>query len=85
MTAAMYLICAATSLLCTVVLLRNYWNGGARLLLWSGLCFAGLTLDNITLLLDIVVFPDVDLSLYRKVGTLVGLMLLIYGLVWDAT
>ena len=84
MTAAMYLLCAATSFLCTVVLLRNYWIRGARLLLWSGLCFAGLTLDNVTLFLDIVVFPEVDLSLYRKVGTLVGLMLLIYGLVWDA-
>jgi len=84
MTAGIYLLSTATSCLCAIVLLRAYWTGGARLLLWSGLCFVGLTLDNLTLVLDFLVFPEVDLNLYRKIGTLVGLMLLIYGLVWDA-
>jgi hypothetical protein len=35
------------------------------------------------LFLDQIVFPDVSFALVRRVGSLVGLALLIYGLVWD--
>jgi hypothetical protein len=42
MAALIYSMCALTALLCAVLLLQAYWRGGYRLLLWSGLCFAGL-------------------------------------------
>jgi len=83
MEAAVYLLCAVTSLACAILLLRGYWRGRDKLLLWSGLCFLGLTLDNVTLFLDLFVLPAVDLSLFRKGGTLAGLLLLIYGLIWN--
>jgi hypothetical protein len=79
-----YALCALTSLLCTVLLLRGYVQSRARLLLWAGLCFTGLTLNNILLFIDMRVVPGMDLSIWRSLPTLVGLMLLIYGLVWDA-
>jgi hypothetical protein len=85
-----YLLCAATSLACAVLLLRGYRRGGARFLLWSSLCFVGLALNNIILFIDQVVLPDVDglmgvdFALWRSGVAVVGLALLLYGLIWDA-
>jgi hypothetical protein len=91
MSAAVYLLCTATSFACAVLLLRGYWRNRIRLLLWSGLCFVCLTVDNVALFLDLVVFPDVELavsgislSVLRKFISLTGLVLLLYGLIWDA-
>ena len=40
-----YVLCALTALACAVLLFRGYRASGARLLLWSAVCFAGLTLN----------------------------------------
>jgi Family of unknown function (DUF5985) len=83
--AAVYVLCALTSLACAVLLLRAYQARGVRLLLWSGLAFVGFTLGNIMLVVDrVVVGPDVDLALWRSLPVLAGLAVLIYGMVWDA-
>lgn len=79
---AIYLLCAITSLVCSVLLFRSYAASGVRLLLWSALCFAFFTLNNILLIIDVRV-PDVDLSAARTLPTLIGLSLLLYGLVWE--
>jgi hypothetical protein len=84
MADVVYVLCAVTSLICTIMLLRGYRKSGVRLLLWSGLCFLGFTLNNIFLVLDFSVYPEVDLSLFRNIPALIGLGLLIFGLVWDA-
>jgi hypothetical protein len=78
-----YLLCALTALLCAVLLLRAYARSRYRLLLWSGLCFAGLTVNNTLLVLDKVVLPDVDLSLARSMAALLAMAVLIYGLIFD--
>lgn len=83
MASAVYLLCALTSLACAILLLRGYRQRGARLLLWSGLGFVGITLGNVMLVVDMVVLPQRDLALFRSVPVLVGLAVLIYGLVWD--
>jgi hypothetical protein len=84
MAAAVYLLCALTSLACAVLLLRGYADRGVRLLLWSGLGFAGFTLGNVMLVVDRVVVPERDLALFRSVPVLAGLAVLLYGLVWDS-
>jgi Family of unknown function (DUF5985) len=78
-----YLLCALTSLTCAWLLLRAYTRSRFRLLLWSGLCFAGLTLNNVLLVLDRLVFTAVDLGLLRLVTAFVALALLVFGLVWE--
>ena len=83
MAAVIYLLCAATALTCTILLIRAYLRSRYRLLLWSGLCFAGLTLNNLLLVLDKVVV-EMDLSLWRVSVALVAMSILLYGLVWDA-
>jgi hypothetical protein len=54
------------------------------LLLWTGSCFAGLALNNLLLFVDLVVVPEVDLSLARSLAAFVGLGSLVIGLVWEA-
>lgn len=84
MTEGIYVLCAATSFLCTVMLIRGYRQTKVRLLFWSAVCFLGLTLDNILLYADLVIVPDMSLALARRSVALVGLMSLIIGLIWDA-
>jgi len=78
-----YGLCAATSALCAVMLLGAYRRTKYRLLLWSGLCFVGLALNNVILVLDKVIFPDVDLSALRLLVALIAMTILLYGLIWD--
>jgi hypothetical protein len=84
MAAIIYSLCALTALLCAVLLLHAYWRGGYRLLLWSGLCFAGLTLNNGLLVVDKIVLPTTDLSTWRSAVALAAMTVLLYGLIWDA-
>jgi hypothetical protein len=81
---AVYVLCALTSIGCAVLLLRAYRGSRAPFLLWSGLCFVFLGLNNVLLYVDVVVFPEMDLRLVRHSAALVGLLLLVYGLVWKA-
>lgn len=81
MSNLIYLLCALTSLACAVLLLRGYARDRARLLLWSGLCFLGLFLNNALLVVDSRVTSD--LSLARSLPALAGVALLLYGLIWD--
>jgi hypothetical protein len=84
MQGIVYLLCAATCLLCAIMLFRGYYRSGVRLLFWSGLCFAGLLIDNIILYVDIVIFPDVNMAIWRKIPGLIAILLLLYGLVWES-
>jgi hypothetical protein len=78
-----YLLCAATALVCVGLLLRAFLRTGVRLLLWSGICFIALSLENALLFLDVVIVPDVDLQAWRNIVALVGLLCLLFGLIWD--
>ena len=84
MTGGVYILCAVTSLVCAGMLMRGYKNRGVRLLFWSGLCFLGLAVDNLLLYVDLVVVPDVDLSIWRKVPGLISIVVLLFGLVWES-
>jgi hypothetical protein len=81
--AIIYFLCAFTAGLCAWLLLHAYCRGRYRLLLWSGLCFAGLTVNNALLVLDKIVLPAVDLSVPRTLIALLSMMVLLYGLIWD--
>jgi Family of unknown function (DUF5985) len=54
-----------------------------RLLFWSGLCFVGLSVNNMLVVLDRIVLPSVDLLTWRLVASLVAMLLLLYGLIWQ--
>lgn len=79
-----YSLCALTSALCAFLLLRGFQASRARLLLWSGLCFVGFAINSFALVLDLGVFVETDLSVWRSLPALLGIALLIYGLIWDS-
>ena len=77
-------LAALTSAACMLLLLRAYFASGLRLLLWSGLCFVFLTINNVLLFLDLVVFPGIDFRPYRLLAALAGILFLLYGFIWEA-
>ena len=79
-----YLLCALAALGCSLLLLSAYRRVGARLLLWSGLCFGCFSLNNALVVVDLFVLPDVNLFMLRNVSALVGVVALLYGLVMEA-
>lgn len=83
MAETIYTLCILTSLACTWLLLASYRRTRYRLLFWSGSCFAVMTLNNTFLLLDKIVFPNVDFLPARLISALVAVSLLLYGLIYE--
>jgi hypothetical protein len=82
---ALYLLAALASVSCMLLLFRGYARTGARLLLWSALCFVGLSINNVLLFFDLVVYPtEVDLRPWRLLAALAGLLFLLYAFIWEA-
>ena len=79
----LYILCLLTSVTCASLLIRSYRRHRTSLLLWSGICFAFLALNNFLLVLDLVVFPDIDLSVARSLSALLAVTALVYGFVWE--
>ena len=81
----MTMLALVTSCACMLLLFRGYAASGTRLLLWSALCFVGLSVNNVLLFFDLVVFPtQLDLRPYRLLSALIGLLFLLYGFIWEA-
>jgi hypothetical protein len=70
--------------LCAFLLLRAYARVRQRLLLWSGLCFVGLTLSNAVLFFDLAVVPEVSFYTWRLAIAALSMLLLIYGLIFES-
>lgn len=83
MAPAVYILGTLTTLCCAVLLLRAYGRTGTKLLLWSGLCFAGLAVSNFLVFVDLVLLPQVDLYVLRLVTAAFAMLLLLYGLIWE--
>lgn len=83
MAETVYILCALTSAFCAILLWRSYRQSRTGLLMWSTLCFVGLAINNVLLVLDLMVVPDVDLGLARTGTAVASMLLLIIGLVWE--
>lgn len=85
MASFVYILGALTTMLCAVMLLRGYVRGRQRLLLWSGLCFTGLTVSNVLVFIDLVLLPSqVDLYILRLATAAASMLVLLYGLIWES-
>ena len=80
---AVYILCFITSSACAWLLARSYWRTGARLLLWSALCFLLLAGNNLIVVLDMLVLPAWDLRLARITFSLCAVAVLLFGFIWD--
>ena len=85
MAEAVYILCAVTSILCALLLLRGYRATRTRLLFWASLCFVFLAINNVVLYIDLVVLPpQIDLFWYRNMAAMAGMLVLVFGLVWES-
>ena len=83
MAITIYVLCTLTSLACAWLLLASYRRTRHRLLFWSGASFVAMTVNNVFLVLDKIVFPDVYLLPVRQGSALLAMLLLLYGLIYE--
>lgn len=83
MAALIYFLCALTCLAAFVLLLRSWRLTRYRLLFWSALCFAALSFNNILLVVDKLFLRQIDLTTLRLLAALAGILLMLFGLIWE--
>jgi len=83
MAELVYILCGMTSIGCAILLLRQYRATKGRLLFWSAGCFLCFAVTNVLLFVDLVLLPNVDLSLIRSLVTLGGIMMLLAALICE--
>jgi hypothetical protein len=81
---SVYSLCFVMSAVCAVLLIRSFGRGRTRLLLWSSLCFVGVAINNLLLVVDLLLVPSMDLALARQGSALAALLLLVVGLIREA-
>lgn len=85
MASLVYLLGALVTAVCAILLLRGFARSRSRLLLWSGLCFAGLTVSNALLFIDLgLLGPAQSLYMWRLGTAAAAMLLLVYGLVFES-
>lgn len=84
MSAALYILNTVTTLICAIMLLRGWSRVRRKMLLWSGLCFMGLSLSYALKFADLVIFLETDLFTWRLGVAALALSLLLYGLIWES-
>jgi len=84
MAEAIYLLCALTSLVAAVLLLRQYRARRTPLLLWSCVAFFGLAANSLLVFVDFALPTGTDLALARTLAGASAMLVLLYGLIWEA-
>jgi hypothetical protein len=84
--AAVYLLCAATSICCLILLTRSYLHTRNRLLLWSALAFVGFAANNLLVFIDLILLPaTIDLLPLRHFTSFAAIAVLLYGFIWETS
>jgi hypothetical protein len=78
-----YCLCFLTSAACAALLGRMFVKSGARMLFWSAACFFLLAITNFIVVLDLLVFPEIDFRTARLWLSLAAVSLLLFGFTWD--
>ncbi len=81
--ALVYTLCFAASAACAWLLGRSYARSRARLLLLSSMCFVLLAGNNLMLVLDLLIFTDLNLRIVRLLFSLAAVAVLLFGFIWD--
>jgi len=55
-----------------LLLARAFRQGKTRMLIWSALCFALLAINNLILAADVLLLPDIDLSILQHLTSLLA-------------
>ena len=80
---AVYLLCLITCIVCSALLLRAWLRTKAKLLFWTAASFVFLSINNLILVADKVLFPDAYLTPARQITAGLALVILLYGFIWE--
>ena len=80
--ALIYLLCVVTSVVCAWLLISAFLRRRQGLLLWSAVCFSLLAINNLLVFADLVLLPNVDLSLPRALTALAAGVVLLGSFIW---
>jgi hypothetical protein len=81
--AIVYVLCFLTSAACALLLGRSYVRSRTSLLLWSSTCFSFLAANNLLLVVDLLLLPDLNLRIGRLLLSLAAVSILLFGFIWD--
>jgi len=81
MAEAVYVLCAAASVVCALLLWIGFRRSRTPLLMWSSVCFAGLAVNNLLIVIDLILVPQVDLSIIRALVAVASMVVLIHALI----
>lgn len=84
MPGLVYILCAITSLASAFLLWRAARGSASRLLMWSWLCFVGMAINNILLYVDAAP-NNFQVQTPANIAALASVLVLLVGLIWDAT
>ena len=77
------MLCTMPCLAAFALLWRGWRAQRSRMLFWSALCFAGLSLNNFVLVVNKLVFTQSDFTTLRLFVALGAVLLLLWGLIWE--
>jgi hypothetical protein len=78
-----YGLCLLTCVVCAVQLTRAWLRTRSKLLLYTAISFGFLSLNNLFLVADMVLFPDAYLTPFRQASAGLALGVLLYGFIWE--
>jgi hypothetical protein len=81
MAELVYVLCAVASIACAMLLWAGFRRSRTPLLMWSSVCFAGFAVNNVLVLVDLVLVPEVDLAILRATIAVAAMLALIYALI----
>ncbi len=82
--ALVYTMCFVISAGCALLLGRAWQRTGVQLLGWSALCFALLSLNNLFVIIDLLLVPQIDFSVMRLALSLAATVVLLFGFIWHS-
>ena len=78
-----YLLCLLASVGCAGLLVRAWLRTRTPLLLYSALSFVLLAFNNLFMVADRVIFPDIDFMPWRQAAALAAVAVLLYGFIFE--
>lgn len=81
---AVYVVSVLIGVACCVLLLRAHRRQPSTLLLSAAICFGGFALNDVGLIVDVFVLPDISLVAVRSLPALIGVAVLVRALVKES-
>ena len=80
---AVYSLCFSRQRCVQLAPRAQFRRSRTPLLLWSAICFVFLAINNLSVVIDLMVLPLIDLNPLRLGTSLAAVSTLLFGFVWE--